>query len=321
MFFLTLTAASFLAYAWAAPAPAVIKARQDTPKATPYPPPGSSSSVRGSDSLGGYNPSYPLFTEDTQIPPSEFQLAPGQDEDDDLGLFLDFYAIEHSQPIRGYGDGPTDPGPRNTPLDRENSDLFVPPRTDAGDIPNAKWPLGLSHNRHGLGSAGWARQQTVGEITIATAMAGVDMRLSPNAYREMHWHKANEWSLILNGTVRVQAFDESGQTFIDDLQAGDVWFFPAGKPHSIQAFETGVEFLLVFGEGSFGEENTFLVSELFLRNPKAVLARDLGVDTSAFKKLSKDELYIFNGTPAPKNISKQNATGSAGSIPQKSSYS
>jgi len=52
-------------------------------------------------------------------------------------------------------------------------------------------------------------------------MAGVDMRLSPNAYRELHWHKANEWSLILNGSVRVQSNNAEGETFIDDLQAGD----------------------------------------------------------------------------------------------------
>ena len=98
-------------------------------------------------------------------------------------------------------------------------------------------------------------------LPIATAMARVDMRLSPNAYRELHWHKANEWSLILNGSVRVASVNEAGQTFIDDLQAGDVWFFPAGIPQSIQAFEGGTEFLLVFDDGEFSEENTFLVSE------------------------------------------------------------
>jgi oxalate decarboxylase family bicupin protein len=64
-----------------------------------------------------------------------------------------------------------------------------------------------------------------------------------------------------------------------------------------------------------------LVSELFLRNPKAVLAKDLRVDTSAFDNLPPDELYIFPGTPAPKNISEQNATGPAGIIPLDHTYS
>ena len=27
-------------------------------------------------------------------------------------------------------------------------------------------------------------------------MAGVNMRLAPNAYRELHWHKQGEWALM-----------------------------------------------------------------------------------------------------------------------------
>lgn len=38
----------------------------------------------------------------------------------------------------------------------------------------------------------------------ATLMAGVDMRLAPAGYRELHWHVAAEWSLVLNGSCRIQ---------------------------------------------------------------------------------------------------------------------
>lgn len=136
-------------------------------------------------------------------------------------------------------------------------------------------------------------------------------------------HQANEWSLILNGSVRLNAVNEAGETFTDDLQAGDVWFFPAGVPHSIQAFGDGVEFLLVFDEGSFSEDNTFLVSELFARNPKSVLAKDLRVDLSALDHIPTDQLYIFNGTAPPANVSDpaNNVTGPAGAIPNKMTYS
>lgn len=82
-------------------------------------------------------------------------------------------------------------------------------------------------SRLGQSGAGWSRQQNVGVLPVATAMAGVDMRLEPGAYRELHWHKAAEWALVLNGTVRIQAIDENGRTFVDDLSKGDVWFFPA----------------------------------------------------------------------------------------------
>ncbi|POS81668.1 hypothetical protein EPUL_006317, partial [Erysiphe pulchra] len=137
--------------------------------------------------------------------------------DPDLGLPIDLSNARNPQPITPQDGDPTDPGPRNRMLEKQNPSLYIPPSTDSGDAPNAKWPLGLSHNRHGLDGSGYARQQNNEQLPVASAMAGVDMRLEPNAYRELHWHKANEWSLILNG------------------RPGDVWFFPAGVPHSIQA--------------------------------------------------------------------------------------
>lgn len=41
----------------------------------------------------------------------------------------------------------------------------------------------------------------------------------------------------------------------------------SGVPHSIQALDDGVEFLLVFDDGDFSEDNTFLASEVFLHTP------------------------------------------------------
>ena len=147
------------------------------------------------------------------------------------------------------------------------------------------------------------------------------MRLEAHAYRELHWHQASEWSLILSGSVRLAAMNENGETFVDDLQEGDVWFFPAGVPHSIQAGDTGTEFLLVFDDGDFSEEGTFLVSEMFLRNPLSVMAKNFRTDVSAFDNLPDDQLYIFPGTAFPSNISEQNVTGPAGALPVSDSYS
>lgn len=182
--------------------------------------------------------------------------------------------------------------------------------------------MGLSSARSGTGkNSGWARQQNEDQLPIATAMAGVNMHLAPNAYRELHWHSANEWSYILNGSVRIGAVNENGESFVDDLNAGDVWFFPAGVPHTIQAFGEGVEFLLIFDQGDFSEDDTDLVSELFLRNPREVLAKNLQTDISNLDDLPSDQLYIFNGTPAPSNISEQNITGPAGYLPKAQAYS
>jgi mannose-6-phosphate isomerase-like protein (cupin superfamily) len=44
---------------------------------------------------------------------------------------------------------------------------------------------------------------------------------------------------MLNGSARISAIDEDGRSFVDDVSKGDVWFFPPGVPHSIQAFGNG----------------------------------------------------------------------------------
>jgi len=83
------------------------------PTATPYGPPGSSGSLRGSYDLAGPEPaSNQISSPDTDIPSDQYQLAPGQTEDSDVGLYLDFSNVENPQPIRGPpGNIPTDPGP------------------------------------------------------------------------------------------------------------------------------------------------------------------------------------------------------------------
>jgi len=113
---------ALVAQCLAAPAPARLQARQSdggevggsvaaVPVQTPYGPSGASGSLRGNADLLGYNPANPVATQDsTVIPPDEFQLAPGQTEDPDLGLYLDLSTVENPQPIRGYSSKmPTDP--------------------------------------------------------------------------------------------------------------------------------------------------------------------------------------------------------------------
>ncbi|KAJ5698723.1 hypothetical protein N7462_000728 [Penicillium macrosclerotiorum] len=274
--------------------------------------------LRGSEALVGYSSTEKIAT--GSAPDIKYSLLPGQKNDPDIGTYLDFENVENPQPIRGT-TGSDDPGPRNYYYDRINSDKLAPPGTDNGQTINAQWPLGLSHNRLGIDNAGWARQENTVVMPDATEMAGVDMRLEPGAYRELHWHVASEWSIILNGSCRIQAVNENGETFVDDLTAGDIWFFPPGIPHSIQALDVGVEFLLVFDQGDFDEDNTFLATEVFLHSPKEVLAKNLGVTVSAFDDIPDDELYIFKGTAAPANIEEQNVTTSSGVIPRTQSYS
>ena len=252
----------------------------------------TSGELRGDESLLGGNAPLPdVSIDDSAVVPSP-QLVRGQDADANLGIYLDMNSANPPEPIRGH-EGATDPGPRTWEYEKLNPDLYAPPGTDSGDVPNIMWPFSLSHNRLGIDKgAGWARQQNTDVLPIAKAMAGVDMRLGPNAYRELHWHTAGEWALVLNGCVRVAAVDDEDRSFVDDLCSGDVWFFPPGIPHSLQAFENGTEFLLVFDEGDFSEEGTFQASEMFLRTPVSVMAKNLDTDVSSLDDTPDHELYV-----------------------------
>jgi oxalate decarboxylase len=194
------------------------------------------------------------------------------------------------------GLGGTDPGPRNLSRDRQNPDLLVPPSTDHGTLPNLRFSFSDAHIR--LQTGGWTRQVTVRELGISTTIAGVDMRLNAGGVRELHWHKAGEWAYMLYGTARITAVNANGHNFVDDVGVGDLWYFASGVPHSIQGLgPDGCEFLLVFDDGDFDEDNTFLISDWFKHVPSDVLSKNFGVPASAFAHVpGPDELYIF---PAP----------------------
>ena len=204
------------------------------------------------------------------------------------------------QPIRG-DRGATILGPRNLPVERENPDLLCSPSTDAGTIPNLKFPFAAARNR--VAPGGWAREVTMRELPIATALAGVNMRLKPGGIRELHWHREAEWAFMLAGRARITAIDPQGRNFIDDVGVGDLWNSPAGIPHSIQGLEEGCEFLLVFDDGNFSENETFLVSDWFVHTPREVLAKNFGGPESAFAGLPKDieqTMWILSGeVPGP----------------------
>src|SRR2546430_15841581 len=66
-------------------------------------------------------------------------------------------------------------GPRNVPIERQNPDALIAPATDAGTVPNFKWPFALSHNR--VLSGGWARAPTAPWLADSTEVAGGNIGL------------------------------------------------------------------------------------------------------------------------------------------------
>src|SRR5712692_2387411 len=216
------------------------------------------------------------------------------------------------------GVGGTDPGPRDALRDQQNPDIYAPPSTDHGTLPNLRFSFSDAHMR--LEPGGWTRQVTVRELGVSKDIAGVNMRLNAGGVRELHWHKAAEWAYMLYGTARITAVDAKGRNFVDDVGVGDLWYFPAGIPHSIQGLgPDGCEFLLVFDDGDFDEDNTFLISDWFKHTPNEVLGKNFGAPASLFGHTpSPSERYIFPA-PVPGPLSSDKIAG-ATAVPRSFSH-
>ena len=121
----------------------------------------------------------------------------------------------------------------------------------------------------------------------------------------MHSHQQSEFGYVLEGTARVTAVDEMGRLFIADCHQGEGWIFPKNVGHSIQAIEEGCEFILLFDKGTYSEDHTFSISELFSHLPLDVLSANFGCSEETFRNLPNAEVYITDGgTPDPINLKK-----------------
>lgn len=191
-----------------------------------------------------------------------------------------------------HGNGISNPGQENKPLLDENPNTNTPPETDFGDIGPIWYSFDLARKR--VEEGGWTHQVTQRELPPSKDIAGVNMRLTKGSFRELHWHTADEWAFMLYGNARVTVLNPDGTMFVDDVAKGDLWFFPAGYPHSIQGLgPDGCEFLLVFDEGNFSEDGTFLLSEWMAHTPDEVLTKNSNLSAASISKLPKRELYIF----------------------------
>jgi oxalate decarboxylase len=186
-----------------------------------------------------------------------------------------------------------------------------PPATDAGTLPNLRFSFADAHPRREPG--GWAREVTERELPVATALAGVNMRLEPGAVRELHWHEQAEWAFMIAGHARITAVDPEGRAFVDEIGPEDLWFFPAAIPHSIQALAAGCEFLLVFDDGGFSENATFLLCDWLAHTPREALAKSFGVPLDELGELPDGERYIFPAEPpAPRERARRDDGGGDG---------
>src|ERR1700678_1532798 len=209
----------------------------------------------------------------------------------------------------------SDPGPTNSVLDAQNPSANDPLPTDAGGVQTFKYPFSFAHKR--LQEGGWSREVTQRELAVSKSLAGVDMRLTAGGVRELHWHTASEWAIMLYGDARITCIDLQGKSFVTDVTTDELWFFPPGIPHSIQGLgPDGCEFLLVFDDGNFSEYETVLLTDWMAHTPHDVLAANFGVSEQSMEKMPKREKFIFQAeVPGPLAADQQVAAGSLGVSP------
>ena len=207
------------------------------------------------------------------------------------------------------------PGPHDAGLAQQMPAFLDPPATDIGSLPEFWASFNLAPRR--IQDGGWGRQVTQAEFAISSEIAGVNMRLSAGGIRELHWHQQAEWAIMTYGHCRVTVLDAQGRASVADVEEGDLWYFPAGLPHSLQGLgPDGAEFVLAFDNGASSEFNTLLATDWMAHTPPEVLAKNFGVPAEAFKNIPLQDRWIFQGKVPGPLADVQGAMASAAGAPE-----
>jgi oxalate decarboxylase len=158
-------------------------------------------------------------------------------------------------------------------------------------------------------SGGWAREITTKGLPIATDIAGAHLYLNAGGVREMHWHNSAEWAYILAGHCQVTVVDPQGETEVANYAPGDIWYFPKGHAHAIQALGSDpCHAILAFDDGLYGEHGTFGLTDWMSRLDRGVLSQALGLPETVATQLPTGEVYIKQGEVIPRDSSKARVT-------------
>jgi oxalate decarboxylase len=193
----------------------------------------------------------------------------------------------------------TDPGPQDQDIANSEPSFLNPPATDVNGMPAFRASFNLAPKR--IQNGGWARQITQTDFAISTSISDVNMRLGPNGVRELHWHQQAEWAIMTYGGCRVTILDTDGRPSVADVKEGDLWYFPAGLPHSLHGLEPdGCEFVIAFDNGMASEFNTLLLTDWMAHTPPETLSKNFGVPADAFSGIPLSNKWIYQSVqPIP----------------------
>lgn len=209
----------------------------------------------------------------------------------------------------------TIPGPHDSGLADTMPTFLDPPPTDVGSMPSFWASFNLAQRR--IQDGGWGRQVTQADFAISTEISGVNMRLSAGGVRELHWHQQAEWAIMTYGNCRITVLDSQGRPYVADVAEGDLWYFPAGLPHSLQGLgPDGAEFVLAFDNGVSSEFNTLPATDWMAHTPPDVLAKNFGVPADLFKNIPLQNRWIFQDKVPPPLDEVRNAMASNAGVPE-----
>ena len=183
-------------------------------------------------------------------------------------------------------------GPGNPVIESQFPSQMDAPATDISTQPFFWSSFNISPRRQQKG--GWARELTQADFSISDEISGVNMYLAPGGVRELHWHQTAEWAIMTRGRCRVTTLDRHGRPSVEDVEAGDLWYFPPGLPHSLQGLgPDGAEFVIAFDDGAQSESNTLLITDWFAHTPPDILAKNFGMPVETFANIPLHNLWIF----------------------------